>query len=67
VRQALSMAIDRWGRLDALSKITIVKPGRRAFAAGSPTLALTDNELAGLTGFRRDPEKARAEAKKAAG
>ena len=63
VRQALSMAIDRWGGSNALSKITILKPVGGPLLPGS-TVALTDNELAGLTGFGRDPEKARAEAKK---
>jgi peptide/nickel transport system substrate-binding protein len=63
VRQALSMAIDRWGGSNALSKITIVKPVGGPLLPGS-SIALSDDELAGLVGFGRDPEKARAEAKK---
>jgi len=62
VRQALSMAIDRWGGSDALSKITILKPVGGPLLPGSP-LALSNDELAKLPGYGRDPEKARAEAK----
>jgi peptide/nickel transport system substrate-binding protein len=63
VRQALSMAIDRWGGSDALSKITIVKPVGGALLPGSP-IALTDDQLAALPGYGRDAEKSRAEAKR---
>ena len=63
VRQALSMAIDRWGGSDALSKITIVKPVGGALLPGSP-IALTNDQLASLPGYGRDAEKSRAEAKK---
>jgi len=63
VRQALSMAIDRWGGSNALSKITIVKPVGGPLLPGS-SIALTDGELAGLPGYGREPEKARADAKK---
>ena len=63
VRQALSMAIDRWGGSEALSKITIVKPVGGPLLPGSP-IALTNDELAALPGFGRDAEKSRAEAKK---
>lgn len=63
VRQALSMAIDRWGGSNALSKITIVKPVGGPLLPGSP-LALTDDQLVQLPGYGRDAEKARAEAKK---
>ena len=62
VRQALSMAIDRWGGSDALSKITILKPVGGPLLPGSP-LALGNDELAALPGFGRDPEKSRARAK----
>ena len=51
VRQALSMAIDRWGGSDALSKITIVKPVGGPLLPGSP-LALSNDELAGSAGLR---------------
>ena len=56
VRQALSMAIDRWGGSDALSKITILKPVGGPLLPGSP-LALGNDELAALPGFGRDTEK----------
>jgi peptide/nickel transport system substrate-binding protein len=63
IRQALSMAIDRRGGSDALSKITIVKPVGGPLLPGSP-IALSDADLAALPGFGRDPEKSRAEAKR---
>ncbi len=62
IRQALSMAIDRWGGSDALSKITILKPVGGPLLPGSP-LALANDELAALPGYGRDPEKSRAQAK----
>lgn len=62
VRQALSMAIDRWSGSDALSKITILKPVGGPLLPGSP-LALGNDELAQLPGFGRDAEKSRARAK----
>ena len=63
IRQALSMAIDRWGGSDALSKITILKPVSGPLLPGSP-MALSNDELAALPGFGRDAEKSRAEAKR---
>jgi peptide/nickel transport system substrate-binding protein len=63
VRQALSMAVDRWAGSDGLSKGTIVKPVGGPILPGSP-LALTPEQLAQLPGFGRDAEKARAEAKR---
>ena len=66
VRQALSMAIDRWGGSQALSKITILKPVGGPLLPGSP-LALSDDDLAALPGFGRDAEKSRAEAKRLLG
>ena len=62
VRQALSMAIDRWGGSDALSKITILKAVGGPLLPGSP-LELGNDELTTLTGFGRDIEKARTQAK----
>jgi peptide/nickel transport system substrate-binding protein len=62
VRQALSMAIDRWAGSDALSKITILKPVGGPLLPGSP-LAFSNEELAQLPGFGRDAEKSRARAK----
>ncbi len=61
IRQALSMAVDRWTASDALSKITIVKPVGGPLLPGSP-LALTTEELAQLPGYERDVEKSRTEA-----
>jgi peptide/nickel transport system substrate-binding protein len=63
IRQALSMAVDRWTASDALSKITIVKPVGGPLLPGSP-LALTTEELAQLPGYERDVEKSRTEAKR---
>jgi peptide/nickel transport system substrate-binding protein len=63
VRQALSMAIDRWGGSDALSKITILKPVSGPLLPGS-AFALSNDELAALPGYGRDVEKSRAEAKR---
>ncbi len=63
VRQALSMAVDRWAGSDALSKITIVKPVGGPLLPGSP-LALTNDQLSALPGYGRDPEKSRAQAKR---
>jgi peptide/nickel transport system substrate-binding protein len=57
------MAVDRWQASEALSKITIVKPIGGPLLPGSP-LALSAEELAGLPGYRRDIEKARAKAKR---
>jgi peptide/nickel transport system substrate-binding protein len=62
IRQALSMAIDRWAGSDALSKITILKPVGGPLLPGSP-LALSNDELAQLPGYGRDAEKSRARAK----
>jgi peptide/nickel transport system substrate-binding protein len=63
IRQALSMAIDRWGGSQALSKITIVKPVGGPLLPGSP-IALSDDQLGAQPGFWRDAEKSRAEAKR---
>jgi len=62
IRQALSMAIDRWGGSEALSKITILKPVGGPLLPGSP-LALANEELTTLPGYSRDAEKSRAQAK----
>ena len=63
VRRALSMAVDRWGASEALSKITILRPVGGPLLPGSP-LALTPDQLAELPGYSRDVEKARAEARR---
>jgi peptide/nickel transport system substrate-binding protein len=63
IRLALSMAVDRWGGSDGLSKATIVKPVGGPLLPGSP-LSLKPEDLAALPGFGRDAEKSRAEAKR---
>ena len=63
VRRALSLAIDRWGGSQALSKIAIVKKVGGIVFPGSP-LAATDDELKQMAGFWPDIEKSRAEAKR---
>ena len=63
IRLALSMAVDRWGGSEGLSKATIVKPVGGPLLPGSP-LALKPEDLAALPGFGRDAEKSRAEAKR---
>jgi peptide/nickel transport system substrate-binding protein len=63
VRRALSLALDRWGGAQALSKIAIVKAVGGIVFPGSP-LAATDDELKQIAGFWPDIEKSRAEAKR---
>ncbi len=63
VRQALSMAIDRWGGSEALGRIAIVKPIGGPLRPGYD-LALSADELAQLPGYGREAEKSRAEAKR---
>jgi peptide/nickel transport system substrate-binding protein len=63
VRRALSLAIDRWGGSEALSKIAIVKAVGGIVFPGSP-LAATKEELQQMAGFWPDIEKSRAEAKR---
>ena len=63
VRRALSLAIDRWGGSEALSRITIVK-----FAGGflrpGYEHALPEAELEKIPGYWRDIERSRAEARR---
>jgi peptide/nickel transport system substrate-binding protein len=63
VRQAISMGLDRWGGSDALSKISIMKAVGGPVRPGS-AMALPDDELAKLPGFRKNGEAERAAAKK---
>ena len=63
VRRALSLAIDRWGGAEALSKIAIVKAVGGIVFPGSP-LAMTKAELSEVAGFWPDINKSRAEAKR---
>ncbi len=63
VRHALSMAIDRWGGSQALSKISGVKGVGGVIRPGYE-FALPESELVQQPGFSRDIEKSRAEAKR---
>ncbi|MDX2159662.1 MAG: ABC transporter substrate-binding protein [Hyphomicrobiaceae bacterium] len=63
VRQAISMAIDRWGGSAALAKISILKSVGGPLRPGN-VYALPDDELAKLPGFRRNAEAERAAAQK---
>ncbi|MGE0697913.1 MAG: ABC transporter substrate-binding protein [Hyphomicrobiaceae bacterium] len=63
VRQALTMAIDRWAGSEALSKISMLKYVSGLLRPGYE-YALKPEELLDLPGFSKDIEKSRAEAKK---
>jgi peptide/nickel transport system substrate-binding protein len=63
VRRALTLAIDRWGGSQYLSKIAIVK-GVGGVAFPGHALAATDAELKQLAGYWPDINKSRAEAKR---
>lgn len=63
VRQALSMAIDRWGGSTNLSKISILKHVG-GFMRPGYEMALPEAELVKLPGFAKDIEKSRAEARR---
>ena len=63
VRQALSLAIDRWGGSEALSKISILKFVGGVMRPGY-AMSLPEAELVKLPGFAKDINKSREEAKK---
>ncbi len=63
VRRALSLAIDRWGGNEALSKITFVK-ATGGFLRPGFEYALPEAELLKIPGYDRDIEKSRAEARR---
>ncbi|KAB2919555.1 MAG: ABC transporter substrate-binding protein [Hyphomicrobiaceae bacterium] len=63
VRQALSMAIDRWGGSDALSKISILKFVGGVMRPGY-SMSLPEAELVKLPGYSKNINKSREEAKK---
>ena len=63
VRQALNLAIDRWGGSDFLSKVAVVKAVGSYILPGNP-LAMSDDELAQLPGFWRDARKSKEEARR---
>ena len=63
VRQALSMALDRWGGSPSLAKISILKHVGGFMRPGF-SMALPEAELAKLPGFSKDIEASRVQAKK---
>lgn len=63
VRQALSLAIDRWGGGEALSKISVLKYVSGLMRPGYE-MALPESELVKLPGFSKDINKSREEARR---
>jgi len=63
VRQALSLAIDRWGGNESLSKITFVK-ATGGFLRPGYEYALPEAEIQKMPGYDRDIEKSRTEARR---
>lgn len=62
VRQALNLAVDRWGGAQALSRITNVKHVGGALRPGGP-FAIDPQELEKLPGFSKDVKASREQAK----
>ena len=63
VRQALSLAIDRWGGSVNLGKISLIKDVSGTFRPGA-SWGLPLAELEKIPGYWRDIEKSRAEARR---
>jgi len=63
VRRALTLAVDRWGGSNYLSKTAIVKPVGGVVFPGHP-LAAKKAELQKIAGYWPDIKKSRAEAKR---
>jgi peptide/nickel transport system substrate-binding protein len=63
VRRALTLALDRWGSAEGLSKVSLMHTVGSLMFPGSP-LAPTKEELEKIAGFWPDIEKSRAEAKR---
>ncbi len=63
VRQALTLAVDRYAGSEALSKTTIVKDVGGLMRPKGP-FAMADADLNKIRGFGKDPAAAKAEAKK---
>ena len=63
VRRALTLALDRWGSAEGLSKVSLMHTVGSLMFPGSP-LAPTKHELEKIPGFWPDIEKSRAEAKR---
>lgn len=63
VRQALTLALDRWGNAAAMGKISLMKNVGGYLRPGYE-YALSDSQLEKLPGYGRDINAARAEAKR---
>jgi peptide/nickel transport system substrate-binding protein len=63
VRQALNLAIDRWGGSPSMAKLGIYS-GVGGYSRPGSTYARSSDELAKLPGFRRDMAANRAEARR---
>ncbi|MFM9941963.1 MAG: ABC transporter substrate-binding protein [Hyphomicrobiaceae bacterium] len=63
VRQALTLAIDRWGGSAALGKISLIKGVSGTFRPGA-SWSIPESELEKIPGYWRDIEKSRAEARR---
>ena len=63
VRQALTLAIDRWSGGENIGKISSLRFVGGVSRPGS-AMAIPEADLVKLPGFGRDPEKARAEARR---
>ena len=63
VRKALSLAIDRWGGAQALSKVALVRHVGGILRPGYD-LAVSEKELVTYPGFSKDINASRAEARK---
>jgi peptide/nickel transport system substrate-binding protein len=63
VRRALSLAVDRWGGAEPLSKIALVRWVGGVLRPGYE-LAAQENELLEYPGFSKDITKSRAEARR---
>jgi peptide/nickel transport system substrate-binding protein len=63
VRRALTLALDRWGGSNALSKIAVIKDVAGIQVPGTPW-ATPPQDLEKLTGYGRDISAARAEARR---
>lgn len=63
VRRALTLAVDRWGGSEYLSRIAIVKAVGGTVFPGHP-LAATREELQKIAGYWPDLQKSRAEARR---
>jgi peptide/nickel transport system substrate-binding protein len=63
VRQALTMAIDRWGGSESLGKVSLIKGVSGVFRPGSP-YSISDEELKKIPGFWPDINKSRDEARR---